>query len=52
MAFGLGTITAAIATWNFLRSGPDSTAEVETKNVGFVPARDGRGGSLVAGGRF
>jgi hypothetical protein len=52
VAFGLGTITAAIATWNFLRSGPDSTAEVETKNVSFVPARDGRGGALVAGGRF
>jgi hypothetical protein len=52
VAFGLGTVTAAIATWNFLRSGPDSTADVETKNVAFVPARDGRGGSLVAGGRF
>jgi hypothetical protein len=52
VAFGLGTITAAIATWNFLRSGPDSTAEIETKNVSFVPARDGRGGSLVTGGRF
>jgi hypothetical protein len=52
VAFGLGTITAAIATWNFLRSGPDSTAEVDTKNISFVPARDGRGGSLVTGGRF
>jgi hypothetical protein len=50
--YGLGTATAVIATWNFLRSGPDSTGEVETRNLSFAPAPDGRGGSLIAGGRF
>jgi hypothetical protein len=50
--FGVGTLTAIVATVNFLRWGPDSTADIETKTVGFVPALDGHGGALFAQGRF
>jgi hypothetical protein len=52
LLFGLGTLTAGVAVINFLRSGPDSTADIETKAVGFAPTGDGRGGALLARGRF
>ena len=42
--FTLSAATAIVAAINFLRSGPDSTAEIETKMVGFVPSGQGRGG--------
>jgi hypothetical protein len=50
--YGLGTLTAAVAVINFLRSGPDSTADIENKAVGFAPTSDGRGGVALARGRF
>ncbi len=50
--FAVGTITAAVAVVNFLRSGPDSTAEIEAKPIGFAPTNDGRGGVMFARGKF
>ena len=50
--FGVGTLAAVVAAVNFLRSGPDSTGEVESKPIGFAPTGDGRGGLLFTRGRF
>jgi hypothetical protein len=50
--FGVGTLAAIVAAVNFLRSGPDSTGEVESKPIGFAPTGDGRGGLFFTQGRF
>jgi hypothetical protein len=48
--FGLSALTGVVAVINWLSSGPDSTAEVETKAVGFAPAAGG--GAVFAKGTF
>jgi hypothetical protein len=50
--FGLGGLMGAIAAYNFLSHGPDSTGDVETKAIGFAPTGDARGGAFFARGRF
>ncbi|HEY0714044.1 MAG TPA: PEGA domain-containing protein [Polyangia bacterium] len=50
--FGVGALSAIVSAVNFLRWGPDSTAEVESKAIGFVPIGGGRGGMLVTRGAF
>jgi hypothetical protein len=50
--FGLSAVTALVATYNFLSSGPDSTAEVDSKTIGFAPFGDNHGAGLLARGRF
>jgi hypothetical protein len=50
--FGVGTLAAVVAAVNFLKSGPDSTGDVESKPIGFAPTGDGRGGLVFTRGRF
>jgi hypothetical protein len=50
--FGVGTLAAVVAALNFLKSGPDSTGEIEAKPIGFAPTGDGNGGVMYARGRF
>jgi hypothetical protein len=60
VCFGLGLVTAALATWGFLESGPPSAATFKTNNVGGpTPAKVGlapmdvpSGAGLAATGRF
>jgi tetratricopeptide (TPR) repeat protein len=60
VCFGLSLVTAALATWNLLESGPPSTATFKTTNVaapnsnklGFAPMSMPGGGGLAATGRF
>jgi hypothetical protein len=60
VCFGLSLVTAALATWNFLESGPPSTATFKTTNVaapatsklGFAPMDVPSGAGLAATGRF
>ena len=60
VCFGLGVLTAALATWNFLESGPPSTATFKTNNnttpsgtkLGFAPMDVPSGAGLAAAGRF
>jgi hypothetical protein len=60
VCLGLGLVTAALATWNFLESGPPSTATVKTTNttnstggkLGFAPMDVPNGAGLAATGRF
>ena len=60
VCFGLGVLTAALATWNFLESGPPSTATLKTVNgtspsgakLGFAPMDLPSGAGLAAAGRF
>ncbi|HEY0708927.1 MAG TPA: PEGA domain-containing protein, partial [Polyangia bacterium] len=49
--FGVGALSAVVSAINFLRSGPDSTGDVESKAIGFVPT-EGRGGLLITRGSF
>ncbi|MBN2576924.1 MAG: PEGA domain-containing protein [Deltaproteobacteria bacterium] len=60
VCFGLGLVTAALATWNFLESGPPSTATFKTTNtagaspgkLGLAPMDVPHGAGLAATGRF
>ena len=60
VCLGLGLVTAALATWNFLESGPPSTATFKTTNTtsaasgkfGFAPMDVPIGAGLAATGRF
>ena len=60
VCFGLGLVTAGLAVWNFLESGPPSTATIKTTNVanpsgnklGFAPMDVPSGAGLAATGRF
>ena len=60
VCFGLGLVTAALATWNFLEAGPPSTATFKTINavgpapakLGFAPMDVPNGAGLAATGRF
>jgi hypothetical protein len=60
ICFGLGLVTAALATWNFLESGPPSTATIKTTNtttpgagtLGLAPIEVPSGAGLAATGRF
>lgn len=61
VCLGLGLITAALATWNFLESGPPSTATFKTINTttssggnkfGLAPIDVPSGAGLAAAGRF
>jgi hypothetical protein len=60
VCFGLGLVTAVLATWNFLESGPPSTATFKTTNnagpvpakLGFAPMDVPNGAGLAATGRF
>lgn len=58
--FGVGALTGLLSVWNFLESGPPSTANVkkvnlagpEPKQVGLVPIGLPGGAGLAATGRF
>lgn len=60
VCIGLGIVTAALATWNFLESGPPSTAALKTVNVAnpsanklsLVPIDVPSGAGMAATGRF
>ena len=60
VCFGLGLVTAALATWNFLESGPPSTATYKTNStgapaaarLGLAPMDVPSGAGLAATGRF
>ena len=60
VCIGLGVVTAALATWNFLESGPPSTATFKTTNtsaptpskLGLAPMGVPSGAGLAAAGRF
>ena len=60
VCFGLGVLTAALATWNLLESGPPSTATLKTINttnpsgtkLGFAPMDVPSGAGLAAAGRY
>jgi hypothetical protein len=60
VAFGLGALTGLLSLWNFLESGPPSTANVkkvnlagpEPKQVSLVPFGLPGGAGLSAAGRF
>jgi hypothetical protein len=60
VCFGLGLVTAALATWGFLESGPPSTATFKTTNIagpapvklGLAPMDVPSGAGVAATGRF
>ncbi len=60
VCLGLGLVTAGLSAWNFLESGPPSTATIKTTNVanptggklGFAPMEVPNGAGLAATGRF
>jgi len=60
VCLGLGLVTAALATWNFLESGPPSTATFKTTNMAnptsgkfsFAPMDVPNGAGMAATGRF
>jgi PEGA domain len=60
VCLGLGVVTAALATWNFLESGPPSSAAVKTFNptnpaaskVSLLPMGVPSGAGMAATGRF
>ncbi len=52
VAFGLSAITGLMSLYNFIRSGPPSTAEVEDKSVAITPMALPGGGGLFASGGF
>lgn len=60
VCFGLGIVTGAVALWNFLESGPPSTAVLRTTNstnpegkkLSFAPIGIPGGAGLAAAGRF
>jgi tetratricopeptide (TPR) repeat protein len=60
VCLGLGLVTAALATWNFLESGPPSTATIKTTNIAnptsgkfsFAPMDVPSGAGVAATGRF
>ena len=60
VGFGLGLVTAGMAVWNFLESGPPSTATFKTTNtagpatnkLSFAPMDVPSGAGLSATGRF
>jgi PEGA domain. len=60
VCLGLGLVTAALSTWNFLESGPPSTATFKTTNTAnstsgkfsFAPMDVPSGAGLAATGRF
>ncbi len=59
VAFGVGAVTALLSLWNFLESGPPSTANVRNVNlavpdnrISLVPMGMPNGAGLFAAGRF
>ena len=60
VAFGLGAVTALLSLWNFLESGPPSTATVKNVNLAVPEPKKGSlvpfglpdGAGLSAAGRF
>jgi hypothetical protein len=60
VCFGLSVVTGVLALWNFLESGPPSTATLRTTNAanpepkkfGFAPMDVPNGAGLSAAGRF
>jgi hypothetical protein len=59
MAFGVGAVTALLSLWNFLESGPPSTANIRNVNLAvpqnklsLVPMGISNGAGLSAVGRF
>jgi hypothetical protein len=50
--FGLGALTGLMSTWNFLISGPDSTAELDERRLGWAPVLVPGGAGLGASGTF
>jgi len=59
VAFGVGAVTALLSLWNFLESGPPSTANVKNVNLAvpqtklsLVPMGMPNGAGLSAAGRF
>lgn len=51
-AFGLSALTGILSLVNFLASGPDSVADVDTKAIGLAPFGVAQGGGVAAQGRF
>jgi hypothetical protein len=52
VAFGLGALLAISATVSFLSHGPESTAGVDQRLIGFGPDISPHGGGVAAWGRF
>jgi hypothetical protein len=59
VAFGVGAVTALLSLWNFLESGPPSTANIKNVNLAvpenklsLVPMGIPNGAGLSAAGRF
>ena len=52
VAFGLGALLAISATVSFLSHGPESTAGVDQRLIGFGPDISPQGGGVAAWGRF
>jgi hypothetical protein len=59
VAFGVGAVTALLSLWNFLESGPPSTANLKNVNLAvpqtklsLVPMGIPNGAGLTAAGRF
>jgi hypothetical protein len=52
VAFGLGALLAISATVGFLSHGPESTAGVDQRLIGFGPDITPHGGGVAAWGRF
>lgn len=52
VAFGIGALLAISATISFLSHGPESTAGVDQRLIGFGPELAPNGGGVAAWGRF
>lgn len=52
VAFGIGALLAISATVSFLSHGPESTAGVDQRLIGFGPDISPHGGGVAAWGRF
>jgi len=52
VAFGIGALLAISATISFLSHGPESTAGVDQRLIGFGPELTAGGGGVAAWGRF
>ena len=52
VAFGIGALLAISATISFLSHGPESTAGVDQRLIGFGPDISPHGGGVAAWGRF
>ncbi len=52
VAFGISAITGLMSLYNFIKSGPPSTGELDEKNVAITPVGLPGGAGLFATGRF